>query len=247
MEKIVNLSSHIQRDGQLFLKTESSVITGMLDLSLTGEEISFVNQECWLAGGSLLRLLSNSGTAGSQGNHDRDFFFPTARAMVMVFEKMIRDHCEIVRFNFIKRKVLHRTGVTADEIGCSSCSTEEIIASDRVRKTLFRKDLVTIELLSPHGVRYQLIAGFVGNDPVEIISQFDYTICQFATDGEYFYSSVNAWNDLLNRKLRYTGRPTNLRTAWRLQKFMKMGYRPTLHTFLVGIKSILMSPMYIGR
>jgi hypothetical protein len=244
---ILRASSIVTRGEQNFLKTPLSVIGNMVDLSLIAQEYSFVSEECWLGGGTLIRLLSGQGKMGDERSYDRDYFFPTRQAMEIVFEKMIQKHYTIKSFNFFKRKLIRRASITADDLDLPSDVPINIIKNSKVQEILHRQDLVTVELLSPKGIRYQLIAGYTGKDPVEIINKSDFTICQLAIDREYIYSGTKTWNDLSARRLQHTGTRIQIFTSWRVFKFMKMGYRPTPQTLLIALKSLILAPFLICR
>ncbi len=246
-EQIFRASSALARGEQSFLQTPLTLIREMVDFTLIEEEFSFVSKDCWLAGGALLRLFATQETNADGKTYDRDFFFSSRQAMVTIFEEMIQNGYSVVNFNFLQRKFIHRTSITEGDLQLQSCTPEEIINDGRVRDILQRNDLVTLELMTPEKVRCQLIAGYTGNDPLEIIDRFDFTLCQLAIDRDSIYAGADTWNDLFERKLCHTGNAVNMQTAWRFYKFLKMGYRPTVQSVLILFKALILTPTFLGR
>jgi len=248
-EQIFRASSSLLRGNQTFLKTPLALISDIVDLSSLTEECSFVGDKCWLAGGTLVRLLSNHGRAVDSRSYDRDFFFPSRQAMITVFEEMILSGYLITHFNFRKRKIIRRTTITSKELDLPSDLPNKVISHSKVQDILQREDLVTLELLSPKAIRCQLIVGYTGCDPVEIINQFDFTLCQLAIDREYLYSGDNTWNSLITRQLQTTGtgKGVSIMFSRRVYKYMKIGYKPTSRTIKTAIKSLVLYPIYIRK
>lgn len=79
-----------------------------------------------------------------------------------------------------------------------------------------------------NGIEVQFISFKIG-DPQEVISTFDFTCCQVATNGDWIVQSEDAIKDIHNKKLRWTKKalqePVNLLSRfWRIQKYLKKGY-----------------------
>lgn len=72
--------------------------------------------------------------------------------------------------------------------------------------------------------KIQLIKNNFWKDPKDIIQEFDFTVCQIATDGFTWYHSDNFCQDLKDRKLRTTKiRPLITK---RLLKYWIYGFQP---------------------
>ncbi len=247
-EQILRTSSVITRGNHQFLQTELPVIYKLFDC-IPEEEFLLANEVCWLAGGSLLRWLSGciNRTKQSDMFYDRDFFFFSRQDLYTTYKKLISNGYQIVCFNVKERKFIHRKSIRAEDLNLQSMTSAQILSNRKITDIIFRKDLIVAELQSPQKKRYQLIGALHCNDPLGVIEQFDFTISQFATDGKNLYTGINTWNDLFHQKLSYIDKTVNLRTAWRVYKYTRMGYRPNVKCLAAAAKSLLLSPTFIGR
>lgn len=246
IEEIHQSSFVYHRGGQDFYQTDLSVVQSLFDLAPM-EQFSLADETCWLAGGSLLRWISIVREKVEPSSYDYDFFSPSRRDLIRMFEQLVRCGYRISYFNFRKRKFIRRSGLKMADLNISLDSADVLLSHEGIREIMRREDLVTIELKSLDGMRVQLIVGFSGYDPIDIISGFDFSICQLATDGRYLYSGRRTWYDLFYRRLRHIDENINLRTSWRFYKFVKMGYRPTVRSMAAAMKSLAFSPLFIGR
>ncbi|MBC8393152.1 MAG: hypothetical protein H8E17_11370 [Deltaproteobacteria bacterium] len=246
IEKILQASIRFQKGNRRFIKTEISRICRLFNISRLPESL-FTSDTCWLAGGSVLAWLSGGSIRGEADNHDRDFFFPTRQALLATLVTMLKQKFQIYRFHLRKRRFIKRTYIHAADIGISTIIPKMIVENPKFIHVLSRPDLVVVQLQSSTGIVYQLVAAYTGREPAGIIQQFDYSICQLAIDGKYLYAGPDTWHDIMHRKLRITHLKTNIQTAARCYKFMKMGYHPTGKTAAAVIKSILFLPVYICR
>lgn len=62
------------------------------------------------------------------------------------------------------------------------------------------------------------------SDPIETISEFDFTVCCLAVDQESFYYHENAAFDILRKKLVVNKLPFPVSTNRRMAKYLKRGY-----------------------
>jgi len=77
------------------------------------------------------------------------------------------------------------------------------------------------------GLNIQLITEYYGSIE-EVFKEFDFSICQFATDGYYIYASEQTWNDAENRTLRPVKEDEEFwyYSDLRLSKYFFRGYIP---------------------
>jgi len=85
---------------------------------------------------------------------------------------------------------------------------------------------------APHGKednhKIQLIKCKYFDTPEAIIDNFDFTVCQIATDGKNFIFGENTKHDLEHKILRHTARekPDTEGIIGRMIKYIVYGYRP---------------------
>jgi hypothetical protein len=190
----------------------------------------FLNEQSWMIGGAVLRWLSgeSSGRRAGGGVGDFDFAFPSLEALRRTQQAMTDQGYVFSRHvafdpdrrltrGQVVRKVF--TGVSPD------AGKVQLIKEGE-------RGSVAVELISPEGDLIQLITLYIKPSPVVVISECDFSICQFALDGPYLYAGPSALHDLLNYQLRlgYVRHPPT--TLRRIIKYMRRGFRPDARTVL---------------
>jgi hypothetical protein len=82
-----------------------------------------------------------------------------------------------------------------------------------------------------------LIRTVFGN-PEEIISKFDFSVCMFALDSEYFYYEENSFIDLSKKQIMINTITYPASTLLRLLKYTRKGYRICNNELYKVLKSI---------
>lgn len=75
--------------------------------------------------------------------------------------------------------------------------------------------------------KIQLIRRRYYNSPQEIINNFDFTVCQVATDGKTFIFGDNTKDDIENKRLRYTPSSVRENIVARIIKYTVYGFKPS--------------------
>ena len=81
---------------------------------------------------------------------------------------------------------------------------------------------------------FQFVKDHFFDSPLDMIDDFDFTICQFATDGETIITYEQSVEDIEAKRLRVNP-ASEIRTASRLNKYMAMGYNPDLPTLEASV------------
>lgn len=189
----------------------------------------FLNSECWLAGGSILRWLSGELDTGGASGWDFDFFYPSRDSLIRSALSFLSAGYTFSRYSIKGTpwdKITKRLWPPVppferwDEGDGYKCFSD--ICS--------RTDLLVVELISPEGVLLQL-AGLQTYPTIdELLAKFDFSVCQFGIDDQYIYSGPHAWNDLMAKRLRLHRMGYPPLAFKRLLKFSLRGYHPDFHT-----------------
>jgi hypothetical protein len=104
--------------------------------------------------------------------------------------------------------------------------SQELLSDSKFRKVFDTKDAETYKYQRPDSEYYriQLIKNRFYNHPSDVISAFDITVCQIATDGETWWLGDQFSQDLKNRRLRLT--KTHPGSVKRLIKYWNYGFQP---------------------
>jgi hypothetical protein len=71
----------------------------------------------------------------------------------------------------------------------------------------------------------QLISFRLCNSIEELLSGFDFTVCQFGFDGQRLYTGDTAFDDLKNRAIRFNDVRDTTATAFHLKKYLAKGFK----------------------
>ena len=194
----------------------------------------FLSNQCWLAGGIILRWLCGE-LNDQQGRPvgDFDFYFSSLEALKQTAEIMFASKYEFctslalprsfwdVMFDRKRPKRAEEATVFHEDNGFSRIS----------RKLSDNLTLVGVELCSPAGDTIQL-ATFLTKpvhkylSPYDVIADFDLSICQFAMDDRYLYAGQSAWSDLLAKRFHVVLLRDPYVIPWRIQKYIRRGFLP---------------------
>ena len=233
LDDIVAMSERLDRDGVPALKTPLPAFCEMASLVLPAEH-RWLSNTCWLAGGGVLKWLergrSSSRTPMSmlvRQSGDLDLYFPSRSALSDTLLAMMDQGSRLDCLRLRQRRLIRRRKVPASQV-LSAARVADSAAREVFAASLrSRDDLAAIEAVTPRGARCQLIAMLTYADPLQVIEDFDYSICQFAIDAEHLYATETAWQDLLARRNRLMNSahfpPMLLR---RLVKYAVRGYLP---------------------
>lgn len=197
----------------------------------------FLNSECWLAGGSILRWLSGELNTDGPSQSDFDFFFPSRDALTRSALSFLSAGYTFSRYSIKGTpwdKITKRLWPPVpaferwDEGEGYRCFSE--ICS--------RSDLLVVELISPEGVLLQLAGVQMYPTVDELIAKFDFSVCQFGIDDQYIYSSPDAWNDLMAKRLRLQRMGYPPLAFRRLLKFSLRGYQPDFRTISSVMRAV---------
>ena len=102
------------------------------------------------------------------------------------------------------------------------------------------------EQLIPRNGEYifQGISKFYSNNINELFSQFDFTVCQFATDGNYIITTEDAIKDTIEKRIHS---PSNNITASRIMKYATYGFSPSLSDLKTAINHTIYENVALGR
>lgn len=165
----------------------------------------------WLAGGALRRLI-----LGQKFESDFDFFFGSKESMDEFYAfikgdtnfKITKEYCNQ------NNRTLHVTLTPRkDEIADEALEFEEAFAKNADMPTRPSYDFI-----------FQLITINYYSTVETLLDSFDYTICQFATDGENLYLGDTTLFDTVRKKLHINRITYSLATIRRLIKYSKQGF-----------------------
>lgn len=195
----------------------------------------FLNEQSWVVGGAVLRWLSGEWNGSRPGGGDFDFVFPSLEALRRTRQAMTDQGYVFSRHVAFDPDRRLSVGQVARKIFTG-------VGPDALKFRLIKegeRGSVAVELVSPEGDLIQLVTLYLKSSPVAVISEIDFSICQFALDGQYLYVGPSAWDDLLNRRLRvaYVRHPPA--TFRRTFKYMRRGFRPYIRTvFAVSVLAL---------
>lgn len=79
-------------------------------------------------------------------------------------------------------------------------------------------------------------------DPIEIIKEFDFSICRVAFDGNTLYCGDSFWEDLKNKTIILGNNPSPINAYARLLKYISRGFYPDNDTAVRIAKDISKVP-----
>ncbi len=191
----------------------------------------FLSSDCWLAGGAVLRWLSQEGMTKDTTKGDFDFFFPSLTALNTTARAMLDQGFQLrgyVSFSqnvweYLRQAVHEDRGSGIwDEAGDLAPINHELI--ERLR-------LKSLEFRSPENDTLQLVAFFLPT-PFATIMQFDISICQLAVDDQHLSFGSWTWSDLLHNRFRAQDPRWPDGTFWRMFKYARRGFWPYPSTVL---------------
>jgi hypothetical protein len=102
-----------------------------------------------------------------------------------------------------------------------------------------RGDLVTLKKKNMH---VQIIMDKLFKTPQEVINSFDFTICMYATDGEFLYTTKDALKHLKQRALMLNKITYPASTIKRFGKYQKHGFKLPEGTIKQFVQILTESP-----
>lgn len=190
---------------------------------------NFLSDQCWLAGGSVLRWLCGEMNEDSLKDWDFDFFFPSRKALIRTAKQLFASGYRFSRYSIkgtawqILTKRLWPTIPVYQNWG-------EGEGFQFFCEIVERRNIVALDIFSPEGDLLQLSGVVYRPNPESLNANSDFTICQFAMDDRYLYAGEHAWDDLINNRLRVERIGYPLVTLARLNRFRKRGFRPDART-----------------
>jgi hypothetical protein len=155
-----------------------------LENELLDQLVAHLPQGAYIAGGFMSAVMA--GVKNYKG--DVDFFFNSSRA----FEKLLnllQDPGSATVYQNYKASI----PVTNESFNLSHLDA----MSQKFRLVNFEPT----DLTDPQRLKYQLVKLFWFDSAIHVIDSFDFTICQFATDGEYIYYNPRSLIDLNNKEI----------------------------------------------
>lgn len=113
--------------------------------------------------------------------------------------------------------------------------------NESVLETVYETDKNTSVIYRPpdkeYSLRIQVIHFLYYQSLEEIINSFDFTVCQFATDGQEIVCGKTSLDDLLHKRLVVNRITYPTSSIFRLAKYMQSGYGVThleIHSILLS-------------
>lgn len=166
--------------------------------------IPYIPKGAWIAGGFLRALVANEDDSGG----DIDFFFHTEEA-----------------FNQMLDLIKYPTAKPGAEKAFGYYALPEYEAIEKLR-------IVDCESLISTRPNIQLVRLYWFDSPEHVIDSFDFTVCQFITDGETLWFNPQSFDDIATKTIR-EHRPTNdaIATLNRILKYQRKGYKISTEEF----------------
>ncbi|MDZ7842633.1 MAG: hypothetical protein U5R46_17680 [Gammaproteobacteria bacterium] len=196
--------------------------------------IEILSSRCWLAGGRVLRWLTEAGGDGGTPPRagDYDLFFPSLEALNDTAGVLLSKGFTLTAYQSFPRTIreLNEGGFRHEEK--KSLLLDDAGRLRRITPDLCREmRLSLVELRSPGEEIFQLICT-IFPDPYSTIMGFDFTICQLAIDDRRLTFGPRTPEDLVDRRIKVH------RPIWpgsllkRLRKFQARGFRAPAGTTL---------------
>jgi len=217
--------------------------------------LALVGPRRWLAGGAVLRWLCRGLGRDSEQPGDFDLFFPSLAELHDSALAMLADGFSFrcYRSRQLICQLCGRPGQFVEEgsvltpylplfrVRCQDCGEfGGVDAASLPRERLLRlsQELVAgvgvmaLELSSQAGDLFHLSAVTLRPGPAEVIARFDFSVAQFALDGEHLCCGPYAWTDLLLGRFRWCTVLNPRHSHGRIRKYVRLGFRPYLLTRL---------------
>lgn len=207
----------------------------------------------WLAGGSVLRWVCRERGLASRRTTDHDFYFPSADALDETARALLaaglRFRCFRSRWpmcqlcglegEVVPGGTLQTEFLPVRRIRCRACgefggADAATLTPDRLLRLtpelIARNGIFALEMTNENGGMIHLAAIAIRPTPYALVANFDFSVVQFALDGENLHFGPHAWTDLLLGRLRLEVSNDGLENYQRLKKYASQGFRPYAET-----------------
>lgn len=115
------------------------------------------------------------------------------------------------------------------DVWCKSTEQFELLA-ERIRATMhfgeyYTENAITFVCYSDGSRKIQLIRR-ICNSPDDVISLFDFTVCQVVTDTRHFVLGPSTARDLNTKTLKLASQPLKPNCIPRIVKYVTYGFKP---------------------
>lgn len=162
----------------------------------------------WVAGGSVRKVWHGLPWRGQ----DVDWFFQDASAFSSFKSNMDTK--------YLSRSPIDRAFMEDDLVSIT-------IKSDRIVDCFSTDNAETYSNNSDDGWKVQAIRKYFPKDLSELFLSFDFTVCQFATDGRMMVATKEAIRDCNDKVINMVENSTKRLAVWRTMKYAAYGFSPT--------------------
>jgi hypothetical protein len=159
----------------------------------------------WIAGGILRRILMGEYTSP----HDIDVFAQTTSHEVEQLCVLASESIDQKRNSIINRWDWGNTPLS------------------KIMKTVANRDARPMSTRDHHGGHVQYTTRPDITTPDSLMKDFDFTVCQLISDGEYIWATEEAIRDIQDRRLNLTT-PTIRTSSSRIIRYTSNGFNPSL-------------------
>lgn len=186
----------------------------------------------WIAGGSVRKLWQGVGWV----NEDVDVFFSSLKSfesIVNIFGQKYKRQSYNVDYDLDQ---LELSVVTLSELNATEhrLPTHRIVSEPVIHTVHETDNAMSIKLvgfnditLPNNYIDLQFISRTFPKSAEELLIDFDWTVCQFISDGVTMWATPNAVKDLERRQLELVPNTTRPITFKRIIKYLSYGFDPT--------------------
>lgn len=176
--------------------------------------VAYLPAGAYIAGGFMTSVMRGKKTY----NGDVDFFFNGSKA----FSKMLHLLQSPPSGAEAYKGYMPSIGPNNDRFSLYHLKT----ASRKFRLVNYvPEDLTITQKDTPDRLKYQLVKLFWFDSAIHVIDSFDFTVCQFATDGNYIFYNPRSMVDLHNNELRFhQKKQPALHGMRRILKYVNKGF-----------------------
>jgi hypothetical protein len=192
---------------------------------------NLANRTAFLCGGALTSWI------GGMPISDWDFFFPGLESAQLFHDRLMQTgRVEMIGYQGdpVYRQVYER--IKAGEVKITDISANDL-QNENIRALNY-----AVKVAEHVWDKIQIVLVIQGENPIQIIETFDFSISMLGTDGRDLYFGSYTWTDLSRKRLRTHSIHHGISTMRRMVKYAQRGFYACTGTMRAIAQGVLDAP-----